>query len=145
MRRQLLAMRLAALGIASTLCVPIASGKAKDTSLSLKASPQISFSPARIVATAELKDVDETSGEFYCPGLEWDWGDGTTSEASFDCEPFEAGRSEIKKRFVAEHTFQTAGRYRVQLRLKRQKKVILSGSTTVQVRPGARDGMGIGD
>lgn len=139
MRGQHVAVLLA-LVIAPLQTVPSHAQKAKDTSLALRVSPQVAFSPARVVATGELKDVDETSAEFYCPGLEWDWGDGTTSEASFDCEPFEAGRSEIKKRYISEHTFQSSGRYRVQLRLKRQRKIILSTATTVQVRPGVRDG-----
>lgn len=133
---------LAVLVAATLQVVPSHAQKPKGTSLSIRVSPQIVFSPARVVATAELKDVDDASGEFYCPALEWEWGDGTTSEASFDCEPFEAGRSEIKKRYISDHTYQTAGRYRLLLRLKRQGKVILASSATVQVRPGVRDGFG---
>ncbi len=141
MRRQALAVSLALI-VAPSLQIAPGAQKAKEASLSLRVSPQVSFSPARVVATGELKDVDETSAEFYCPGLEWEWGDGTTSEASFDCEPFEAGTTEIKKRFTSEHTFQNAGRFRVQLRLKRQRKVILAGAVVVQVRPGVREGFG---
>ena len=35
--------------------------------------------------------------------------------------------------------YQTQGNYRLQLTLKRGKKTIVAGNTTVQVRPGARD------
>ena len=143
MRRQHVAVMLGVvLVVAMVPVVTSHAQKPKDTSMTLRVSPQVSFSPARIVATAELRDVDETSAEFYCPGLEWDWGDGTTSEASFDCEPFEAGKTEIKKRYTSEHTYNTGGRYRVQLKLKRQRKVILTGSASLQVRPGSRDGIG---
>lgn len=142
MRRTHVAGVIAVLVAATLQAAPSQAPKPKGTSLSIRVSPQIVFSPARVVATAELKDVDDASGEFYCPALEWEWGDGTTSEATFDCEPFEAGRSEIKKRYVSEHTYQTAGRYRLQLRLKRQQKTILASSTSVQVRPGVRDGFG---
>jgi hypothetical protein len=113
--------------------------KVKGPSLSLKSNPPVSFSPAKITVTAELRGGDDEDGELYCPGLEWDWGDGTTSEAHEDCAPFEAGKSVIKRRFVSTHTFTTAGNYRVLLRLKRGSKSIVGGSTNVQVKPGVRD------
>ena len=71
----------------------------KKASLSLKASPTIVFSPARVVVSAELKGGAEDNGELYCPSLEWDWGDGTRSESNTDCEPFEAGKTTIQRRF----------------------------------------------
>lgn len=111
----------------------------KKASLSLKASPTIVFSPARVVATAELKGGAEDSAALYCPGLEWDWGDGTRSESNADCEPFEAGKSTIQRRFTASHTYNIAGNYRIQLRLKRGSKTILGGHVSLQVKPGLRD------
>jgi hypothetical protein len=45
----------------------------------------------------------------------------------------------VKRVFTAEHVFQSGGRYRVQIRLKRNRKVLASTSTTVTVRPGVRD------
>jgi hypothetical protein len=111
----------------------------KKASLNLKASPTIVFSPARIVVTAELKGGADDSEELYCPSLEWDWGDGTKSEAGTDCEPFEAGKSTIQRRFTTSHTYDIAGNYRVQLRLKRGSKIVLGGHVSVQVKPGLRD------
>ena len=137
MHRQALAVSLALFVGAPSLVVAPRAQKAKDASLALRVSPQVSFSPSRVVATGELKDVDDASAEFYCPGLEWDWGDGTTSESSIDCEPFEAGRTEIKKRFISEHTFNIPGRFRVQLRLKRAKKVILASTSSCRCGPGS--------
>jgi len=113
--------------------------KGKGPSLSLKASPSMSFSPARVTVTAELRGGSETDEEIYCPSLEWDWGDGTISEAKEDCEPFEAGKSTIKRRWINTHTYTTAGNYRMVLRLKRGSKSILGGNTNVQVKPGVRD------
>jgi hypothetical protein len=113
--------------------------KTKGASLSLKASPPVSFSPSRVTVSAELRGGADTDEELYCPGLEWDWGDGTTSEATGDCEPFEAGKSVIKRRFVSTHTYTTSGSYRVVLRLKRGSKSVVGGNTTVQVKPGVRD------
>lgn len=113
--------------------------KVKGPSLSLKASPAVSFSPSRIVVVAELRGGTETDEELYCPGLEWDWGDGTVSEAREDCEPFDPAKSQIKRRWTSSHTFTTAGNYRVLLRLKRGSKSVVGGNTTVQVKPGVRD------
>ena len=47
--------------------------------------------PVRISATAEFKGGDDDFRDYYCPTIEWNWGDGTVSEASADCEPYEAG------------------------------------------------------
>src|SRR5262249_27825686 len=113
--------------------------KKKGATLVLKATPPIAFSPARIVVSAELKGGTDETEEFYCPTLEWDWGDGTKSESTNDCPPFEAGKSTIEHRWSASHTFQTADSYRVQLRLRRGSKTIVGGNTSVQVKPGVRD------
>ncbi len=113
--------------------------KVKGPSLNLKANPSMSFSPAKVTVTAELRGGSESDEEIYCPSLEWDWGDGTISEAKEDCEPFEAGKSTIKRRWINTHTYTTAGNYRMVLRLKRGSKSILGGNTNVQVKPGVRD------
>jgi hypothetical protein len=113
--------------------------KKKGVTLVLKANPSISFSPAKIFVSAELKGGSSDTDEFYCPGLEWDWGDGTKSESSNDCPPYEAGKSTIELRWSASHTFQTADSYRVQLRLLRGSKTIVGGNVSVQVKPGVRD------
>jgi hypothetical protein len=109
-------------------------------SITLKTSPVMAFSPARIVVTAELRGGSEMDADLYCPAVEWDWGDGTRSEVNEDCAPFEPGESEIKRRWTTSHTFTMGGQYRVVLRLKRDGRTVVSGNTTVQVRPGARDG-----
>ena len=113
--------------------------KAKKANLTVRATPALSFSPARIVATADLTGGTDAEEELYCPEAEWDWGDGTYSSATQDCEPFEAGKSEVRRHWTSEHTYETQGNYRLQLSLKRGKKSIVAGNTTVQVRPGARD------
>jgi hypothetical protein len=107
----------------------------------------MAFSPARIVVTADLTGGGSDSQQLYCPAIEWEWGDGTKSEDSADCEPFEAGKSEIKRHFTAEHTFRmedpSGGMgqqidYRdvhIQLRLKKGGKVVVSGATTVKIKP----------
>lgn len=113
--------------------------KKEKPSLSVRASPPISFSPATIHVVGELKGGPDDFEELYCPTLEWDWGDGTRSEAATDCDPYQAGVSQILRRFSTDHTYNMAGRFRVALRLKRNTKVITSATTNIQVRPGLRD------
>ena len=116
------------------------SDKPKKLSIDLRITPQVSFAPSRVRAIAELKLPEYRTAEFYCPSVEWDWGDLTESEESNECEPYEAGVSTVRRVFSAEHTFQTGGRYRVQLRLKRNRKVLAAATTTVTIRAGLRDG-----
>ncbi len=113
--------------------------KSKPT-IVVKVTPLVGFSPARMILTADLKGGADDYEEFYCPTIEWDWGDDTKSEMKTDCEPYEAGKSEIKRHFSTDHTFNIAGEYRVEFRLKQKGKVVARGSTDVKVRPGVRDG-----
>jgi len=147
-------------GVASLLvCTALTTGasaqsadkpsKDKDTvdpkrpKITLKANPLIAMAPARVVLTAELVGGDDDFEEFYCPAIEWEWGDGTKSESSGDCAPYEAGKSEIKRRFTVEHVFRL-GRpngYRVTVHLKRRDKSVGAATVNIQVRPGLRDGL----
>lgn len=107
----------------------------KKASLSLKATPAIAFAPARVVLVAELKGGGE-SEELYCPNIEWEWGDLTTSVNEADCEPFVAGKSEIKRRYTIEHQFKNPGAFKVILRLKKGDKIVASANTQISVRAG---------
>jgi hypothetical protein len=111
----------------------------KRPSLVLKANPPFSFSPARIVVSAELRGGSDTDAELYCPEVEWEWGDGTRSQASQDCPPFVPGETQITRRWTVSHTYTTAGRYQPYLRLKRGSKVVVAGSAKIEVKPGLRD------
>lgn len=110
----------------------------KRPKITLKAQPMISMSPAKVTLRAELVGGSNDYEEYYCAGVEWDWGDGTQSESTVDCEPYEAGKSEIKRRYSVEHVFR-AGYYQVAFRLKRKDKVLTQITTTVQVQGGAAD------
>jgi hypothetical protein len=116
-----------------------ASDKNRRPTVTLRASPAIAFSPARVNVTAELRGGADDYEDFYCPTIEWDWGDGTRSEARADCDPYEAGTSEIKRRYIADHTYRYGGQYRLTFRLKRENKVLGSSNASVQIRPGVRD------
>ena len=112
--------------------------KGKRPKLTLTARPPIAMSPARVSLTAELNGGPDDLEDFYCPTIEWDWGDGTSSETTADCDPYEAGKSTFRRRFTVEHVFR-AGYHRVSLRLKKHDKQISSATVVVDVRPGIRD------
>ena len=100
------------------------------------------MAPARVVFTAELTGGANDFEDFYCGAVEWEWGDGTKSESSSDCAPYEPGKSEIKRRFTVEHVFRL-GRpngYRVTVHLKRRDKSV--GAATVNVRSGPASATG---
>jgi len=111
-------------------------GGNKKASLSLKASPSVSFAPARIVFLAELKGGSDDAEDLYCPTVEWEWGDGTTSTAEADCNPYETGKSQIKRRYSVEHQYRNPGAFKVLLRLKKGTRVTAAANASIQIRPG---------
>ena len=144
--------RLVWVGAASALVASVtvaATGRQKDDKdirdqetkrpkVSLKATPIVSIAPSRVVLTAELVGGANDYEDYYCPTVEWDWGDGTHSESTSDCDPYQQGKTEIKRRFTVEHVFR-AGNYRVMFRMKRRDKPIVTATANIQVRPGIRD------
>jgi len=105
--------------------------------LTLRAQPPVGIAPARIVFTAELVGGPNDFEEFYCPTVIWEWGDDTQSESTLDCEPYEAGKSEIRRRFTVEHQFKRSGGFKVFFRLKKRDKPVAAASVNVQIQPGA--------
>ena len=103
----------------------------------LRARPNVTFTTNAISFTGLLRGGADDYEEFYCLSAEWDWGDDTVSESIFDCEPYEPGVSEIRRRFSRRHTFQFPGRYEVRLNLKRRDDVVASARVRVSVRGGA--------
>jgi hypothetical protein len=108
--------------------------EAKRPSLSLRVTPPIGFTPLRVRVVAELRDGSDDFADFYCAGVEWEWGDGTVSESASDCDPYEAGKSTIRRMFSADHVYRQAGQYRVIFKLKQKTRQVASASSNVQVR-----------
>ena len=92
--------------------------------LTLRATPAMAFAPVRITLTAQLKGGKPETEDLYCPTVEWDWGDGTISQASADCEPFQPNKSEIQRSFSTQHVYKTGGDYEVKLLLKKAEKIV---------------------
>ena len=104
--------------------------------LKLRASPAMGFSPLRIRFTGQLSGGPDDYEDLYCVTVEWHWGDDTRSSSTYDCEPYEAGTSEITRRYTISHTFRRAGLYEVQLRLKRSDETVSMATVAVQIHRG---------
>jgi hypothetical protein len=132
-------MTAAAFTVALNALVAAQSSKedeAKRPKIRLRAQPQVVIAPARVTITAELTGGSDDFAEYYCPAIEWEWGDETSSESTTDCEPYEAGKSQIKRRYTVQHEFRRAGTYKIYLHLKSRDHILGSGTTTLQVQPG---------
>lgn len=113
---------------------------AKRPKMTLRVRPQVVIAPASVTLTAELTGGADDFEEYYCASVEWEWGDDTRSESTTDCEPYEAGKSQIKRRFTTQHQFRRAGTYKVYIHLKNKDRVVGSAMATVQVQPGVQSG-----
>ena len=111
----------------------------KKPSLSLKATPPLGFSPLKVRVVVDVRGGRDDYADFYCAGTEWDWGDGTVSESSSDCDPYEAGKSTIRRRFTADHVFRQRGELKIVFRLKQKTRIVASATANVQVRGGANE------
>lgn len=116
---------------------PKKGGGGKKPAMELRSSPRFAFSPANVLFTAELKGGDDIE-EFYCPEVEWEFGDGGKSTKEADCDPWAEG-AKIERRFTANHVFQFAGVYRVKATLRKTGKTIVTQSLTMTIRAGLGD------
>jgi hypothetical protein len=105
--------------------------------LDLRATPRVAFSPAVVFLTAELVGSSEME-EYYCPAIEWEWGDGGRSMHESDCPPYQTG-GELERRFTAEHGFRHAGDYNVKITMRRGGRVLATANARIAVRPGLGD------
>lgn len=129
---------LASPGLSVDASALVAQGKGRPKA-ALRVNPALIFPPARVVATAELTEGDDDFQDYYCPKIVWIWGDGTQSESGEDCEPYEAGKSEIRRRYSADHNYRGdpmsgATSYDVVFRMKQGSKTVLSLRQTIKVQ-----------
>ena len=107
----------------------------KRPSLSLKATPGTGMVPIRVSATAEFKGGDDDFQDYYCPSVEWNWGDGTVSEPPATAIPTKPGVSQIRRRLHAVAHLQARGRLSHRLSPEDRDRVLTSQTT---VDPAAR-------
>jgi len=111
----------------------------KKPSLTFKATPPVGFAPLKVRVVVDLKGGANDYADFYCATVEWDWADGNISGGGEDCDPYQAGKSEIQRRFTAEHTFRQDGEFDIAFRLKQKSRVVAYSKGTVRVRAGIYD------
>lgn len=127
---------LLALAVVSITLFAGAGGKPPDPNkvdLTLRATPPVAFAPVRVSVTAQLKGGPNDNPELYCPSVEWDWGDGTVSQASSDCDPYQANKSEIKRSYISDHVYKFGGEFTIRLNLKKQSKVVVTGAANLNI------------
>jgi hypothetical protein len=106
--------------------------KSRKPRLDLRASPRVAMSPVNVLLVAELVG-GEAGEEFYCPGLEWEWGDGGKSSYESDCAPFGPG-AELERRFSATHAYLRPGDYQITVKLRRADRSLASATASITVR-----------
>ena len=106
--------------------------RARRPKLVLRTDRTVGMAPARVTLTADLVGGADDYQDFYCPSIEWDWGDDTESESTFDCQPYRHGVSRIVRHFAVEHLFEE-GQYRVTFRLLRDEKELASAEANLFV------------
>src|SRR5215831_12020530 len=126
-------MKVLALSLIAAVALSSGAPAEKKPKISVKANPSMGMSPVRVVVTADVSGGPNDNEEFYCAAVEWDWGDETRSSDAADCDPYVAGKSEIKRRFTADHVYRSAGEYQVLFHLKKKDKTVVSGNTIVRV------------
>ena len=81
------------------LCtVALASGKPRAT---LGAFPHFSFAPHEVVFTLRIEGPEVE--KFYCPQIEWFFGDGSSSSTLSDCDPWESHEPSSYERIYTKH------------------------------------------
>ena len=102
----------------------------------LRAQPNVGRVPMHSIFSAELVGGADDFEDFYCPTVSWEWSRGNASQSGSDCEPYEPGKSVIKRRYSTEHTFRNSGTFRVYFSLMRRDKEVGTAFINVVVQPG---------
>ena len=104
--------------------------------ITLRTTPGMAVAPARILAIAELVGGADDDADFYCPRVEWTWGDQTTSDQQSDCDPYVPGKSTIDRRISADHRYDMKGIYPIFVKLFQGQKEVGSARGSVTITSG---------
>jgi hypothetical protein len=115
----------------AALGVPAAAGEARRPRVELRATPRMAFIASDVLVAAQLVGGDEHE-DFYCPELEWEFGDGSRSRHQADCEPFQPG-TPLERRFTSRHVYRRPGDYEVRVTLRRSNRALAVATTRVRV------------
>ena len=95
----------------------------------------MAFPPVSVLVIAQLVGGDEHE-DFYCPDVDWEFGDGSRSAQQSDCEPFTEGMT-LERHFMARHAYLRPGDYEVKVTLRRASRALAVATTRVTVHSGA--------
>jgi hypothetical protein len=70
--------------------------------------------------------------DFYCPCLEWDWGDGSRSMREGDCPPFD-DETQMARLFSVMHRYRETGDFKATLTLRRGGRTVASAAVSIRV------------
>ena len=90
----------------------------------------MAFGPVNALLRVELLGGDDVE-EFYCPRVEWDFGDGSKAVRESDCEPWQPGTS-IERRFSMWHCYRP-GEHPITVSLWRANRKLVQATTSVTV------------
>ena len=126
-------MRRAALAclLITALGVPALAGGARRPRVELRATPRMAFLASDVLVAAQLVGGDEHE-DFYCPEVEWEFGDGSRSRHQADCEPF-SPVTPLERRFTARHAYRQPGDYEVRVTFRRSDRALAVATTHVRV------------
>jgi hypothetical protein len=111
------------------------SEKPKKPKLSLTVIPRMAMAPVDALLVARLEGGDDLE-ELYCPEIQIEWDDGSSSDQEPECPAFEPGVTRIERRYSFSHTFRRSGLYNIQLRLSHEDRNVLSEHVELRVGPG---------
>jgi len=118
--------------IVALACPLHAGDHAQRPELRLRITPRVAMSPVEVMITAELVGGGDIE-DYYCPGVEWDFGDGNRRVRESDCAPWQEG-AELQRRFTTRHVYRTGGNHVVRLTLFRADRAIAVRAVNVMVR-----------
>ncbi len=113
----------------------------RKPSLSLRATPPVGFSPLRVRVVVDVRGgADDYAGLLLSAPSNGTGATARCRRSSEDCDPYEAGKSAIQRRFSAEHVYRQSGTYPGLLPPQAEgQDHRASSSANVQVRAGMRD------
>ena len=91
----------------------------------------MAFLASDVLVAVQLVGGDEHE-DFYCPEVEWEFGDGSRSSHQADCEAFTSGMA-LERRFTSSHAYRRPGEYEVRVTLRRSNRPLAVATTRVRV------------
>ena len=120
------------------LALLFAGKPATKPKVELKANPPFALLSVGPSASATIRFrllvKDGGDEDYYCPRLEWEWEDGTTSSEESDCPPFDAAQpTDHERTWTKSHQFYEPGEHTIRARLFKGERMIRVLDTKVQI------------